>query len=134
MEERISLEELIEDLDEKKQAQDELIAELDELFADTNMLKDESDNFFNWGYGDKNMKVMFSVDNTSYAFKCYASSGDDDNGSNYSAKGPMSSVYDGAIKFLQAVEDMENDKIVDVEEDEVPDTDVDDDMEMPKFV
>ena len=134
MEERISLEELIEDLDEKKQAQDELIAELDELFADTNMLKDESDNFFNWGYGDKNMKVMFSVDNTSYAFKCYASSGDDDTGSNYSAKGPMSSAYDGAVKFLQAVEDMENDKAVDVEEDEVPDTDVDDDMEMPKFV
>ena len=99
MSDRITLEELIEDLDDKKRAQDELIAELDELFKDTNMLKDESNNFFNWGYGDKDTKAMFSVDNTSYNFKCYISAGDEETGSNYSAKGTMSDAYDGAVKF-----------------------------------
>lgn len=134
MEERITLEELIEDLDEKKQAQDELIAELDELFADTNMLKDESDNFFNWGYGDKDTKAMFSVDNTSYNFKCYISSGDDESGSNYSAKGTMNNAYDGAVKFLQAADDILSGEEVDVEEDEVLDSEVDDEMDEPKYV
>lgn len=131
---RITLEELIVDLDEKKQAQDELIAKLDELFADTDMLKDESDNFFNWGYGDTDTKAMFSVDNTSYNFKCYISSGDDESGSTYSAKGTMDNAYDGAVKFLQAADDILSEEEVNVEEDEVLDIEVDDEMDEPKYV
>ena len=99
---------LEQELQEKTEEQQEILSNLDTLFADTDFTKTENDNYISWDLENDDIIASFSIDNDTFKFSCYVTKQGDTNSSTYSAKGNMGDIEKNAEKFLIEVDDFIN--------------------------
>lgn len=109
----ISFEELEEALSDKVQKQKEVLSEVSSLFDDAGFFNTEQKNNITFQSTKRDVKALFSIDNTTYNYSYYITT-EGDNSTNYSGKGNIDGVVDAAYKFIEQYSD-----IVDVPEEDV---------------
>lgn len=124
MSERITLEDLENNLEERNREQQSAIDEVSSLFDDAGFIKETKPNTISFESAIENVKALFSVDNTKYSYKAYITS-EGDNSVTYSARGDIDGMVDAAIKFLEQWAEFADgnitveDDVEDIAEDEV---------------
>lgn len=96
--------ELEDALLEKQSIRREVLSEVSSLFDDAGFVKKEKQNTIFFQTSTKRTKALFSIDNTTYNYECYITTGGD-NSSSYSAKGGIDDLADAAIKFVEQYAD-----------------------------
>lgn len=99
----ISLAQLEEDLQEREEERNSIIAELDSMFEEAEFMKAEKLNTISYGKNGETYKAMFSIDNTTYNYTCYISDETGEEETNFSLKGPQSGIISGAQKFINLI-------------------------------
>lgn len=105
-ESKLTTEEVEFNVNQKKQAQKELIAQLDDLFQSAGLLKAEKLNNISYGYSDADIRALFSVDNSTLDASCYISSTDKILNINYNDSCDMDDLVDCAYRFLEELNDL----------------------------
>lgn len=98
-----TLEELQEDLQSVQAEKDAIISELDELFKDAGFKKIDKMNNISYQLTEFEFKAQFSIEDSTFNFSCYITT-EGDNSFNYTAKGTMMNVVNGAHKFLEELD------------------------------
>ena len=104
-EELLTEEELEKEMDRKAEEIEKVLLFANDIFHDAKFEKDTTANHIAYTQEGKDYKAMFSIDTTSFNYKCYVTT-EGDNSSTYSAHGVMSGIEDAVHKFLEAVADV----------------------------
>lgn len=94
-------EELQNEMDAKAEERERVLLFATDLFHDAGFEKEVTANYITFTQESDTYKALFSIDTTSFNYKCYVTT---DN-SNYNKTGSMSGIESAAHKFLEEVAD-----------------------------
>lgn len=130
MSERITLEELQDNLQQRTEEQEAVLDSLKSMFADADFELSEEKNTIDFTDTHKDLKALFSIDNSTFRYTCYITAEDESNKSfNFSLKGEIGNIEDAARKFLGEFNDLltlDIESPMDPGDDEVPPEDLPD--------
>ena len=107
MDERITLEDLQNNLQQRTEEQEAALDSLKSMFADADFELSEEKNTIDFTDTHKDLKALFSIDNSTFRYTCYITAEDEDNKSfNFSLKGEIDDIEDAARKFLAEFNDL----------------------------
>ena len=94
-------EELENEMDKKAEEREEVLLAATDLFDDAGFEKEATANYITFTQESNTYKALFSIDTTTFNYKCYVTT---DN-SNYNKTGSMNGIESAAHKFLEEVAD-----------------------------
>lgn len=107
MDERITLEDLQNNLRQRTEEQEAVLDSLKSMFADADFEFSEEKNTIDFTDTHKYLKALFSIDNSTFRYTCYITAEDDkDKSFNFSLKGEIDDIEDAAQKFLAEFNDL----------------------------
>lgn len=107
MSERITLEELQDNLQQRTEEQESALESLKSMFSDAGFELSEEKNTIDFTDTHKDLKALFSVDNTTFKYSCYITVDDvSDKSYNFALKGNIDGIEDAAKKFLAEYSDL----------------------------
>lgn len=98
-------EELQKEMDAKAEAREKALLYTADILHDAGFETTTNANTINYEQSGETYKALFSIDTTSFNYKCYVTVETKDNESTYSAKGTIEQIEDAVPKFLSAVAD-----------------------------
>ena len=107
MDERITLEDLQSNLQQRTEEQEAVLDSLKSMFADADFELSEEKNTIDFTDTHKDLKALFSIDNSTFRYTCYITAEEMNNKSfNLSLKGEIDDIEDAARKFLGEFNDL----------------------------
>lgn len=99
-------EEIQQEMDAKAKAREKVLLYTADILHDAGFETTTNANTINYEQSGENYKALFSIDTTTFNYKCYVTVETEDNESTYSAKGTMEQIESAVPKFLSAVADI----------------------------
>lgn len=94
-------EELQNEMDKKAEERETVLLATTDLFTDAGFEKGVTANYITFSQESEIYKALFSIDITTFNYKCYVTT----ENSNYNKTGSMSGIESAAHKFLEEVAD-----------------------------
>lgn len=94
-------EELENEMNKKTEEREHILLFANDLFTDAGFEKEATANYITFTQESDTYKALFSIDTTTFNYKCYVTTEE----SNYNKTGSMSGIESAAHKFLEEVAD-----------------------------
>lgn len=105
-EEILTEEELEKEMDAKAEAREKVLLYTADMLHDAGFENTTNANTINYEQSGENYKALFSIDTTTFNYKCYVTVENEESSSTYSAHGTIEQVEEALPKFLSAVADV----------------------------
>lgn len=99
-------EDLQQQMDAKAEAREKALLYTSDMLTDAGFKTTTNANTINYEQEGDNYYSLFSIDTTTFNYKCYISTKKEENESTYSSKGTIEQIEDAVTKFLSAAADM----------------------------
>lgn len=99
-------EELQQEMDAKAEQREKALLYASDVLHDAGFETTSNVNSIDYIQDGENYKALFSIDTTTFNYKCYVTVETEDNESTYSAKGTIEQIESAVTKFLSAVADV----------------------------
>lgn len=100
-EEILTEDELESEMDKKAEEREKILLSLADLFHDAGFKNESSPNYISFMQETNKYKALFSVNTSTFNYKCYLTT----ENSNYNKSGSMYGIESAAYKFLEEVAD-----------------------------
>ena len=99
-------EELQQEMDKKAEEREKALLYASQVLHDAGFKTLTTANNINYEQEGENYRALFSIDTTTFNYKCYVTVESEDNESTYSAKGTIDQIENAVTKFLSEVADV----------------------------